>query len=153
MNRESRQTMVLIGIALIVIAAVILVVSLRLPRVYEAPAQNAVTAEAAAVQAESEAAGQLTQAASAPEKTTAKQQKSSVRESAAQAETAYDYPINLNTATIEALMSIDGLGEVRAGAIIEYREHIGKYTSVEQIKDIKGIDDEIYSRVAGYLCV
>ena len=50
-------------------------------------------------------------------------------------------------------MSINGIGEARADAILEYRDYLGKYTSVEQIKDIKGISENIYEEIAGYLTV
>ena len=67
--------------------------------------------------------------------------------------TAVSYPINLNTATVEELVSIDGLGENRASAIIEYRDYLGGYTSVEQIKEISGIGDATYAKLAPYLTV
>ncbi len=50
-------------------------------------------------------------------------------------------------------MQIDGIGETRANAILAYREHIGGYTSVEQIKNISGISDGIYNSIAPYLTV
>ena len=37
--------------------------------------------------------------------------------------------------------------------ILAYREQIGKYTSVEQIKDIRGIGDGLYVKIAPYLTV
>ena len=67
--------------------------------------------------------------------------------------TVPSYPINLNTATVEELVSIDGLGESRASAIIEYRDYLGGYTSVEQIKEISGIGDATYAKLAPYLTV
>jgi competence protein ComEA len=50
-----------------------------------------------------------------------------------------EYTVRLNSASKEDLMSLDGIGEVKAGAIIEYRKTIGKFTSVEQLLDVKGI--------------
>ena len=63
------------------------------------------------------------------------------------------YPINLNTATVDELVTIRGIGESRASAIIEYREYLGGYTSVEQIKEIRGIGESTYSKLAPYLTV
>lgn len=63
------------------------------------------------------------------------------------------YPVNLNTATFEELTAIQGIGDQRAAAILAYREQIGKYTSVEQIKDIRGIGDGLYAKIAPYLTV
>lgn len=64
-----------------------------------------------------------------------------------------DYPLNLNTCTIADLTTIKGIGETRADAIIQYRDYLGGYTSVEQIKDIKGFGDSLYEKVADYLTV
>lgn len=63
------------------------------------------------------------------------------------------YPLNLNTCTIDELVTLDGIGEVKADAIIQYREYLGGYTSVDQIMNIKGIGESIYEKVAPYLTV
>lgn len=63
------------------------------------------------------------------------------------------YPLNLNSCTAEELQTIDGIGSVKAQNIIEYRNHLGGYTSVEQIKNISGIGDKIYAKIAPYLTV
>ncbi|MCM1285306.1 MAG: helix-hairpin-helix domain-containing protein [Acetobacter sp.] len=68
-------------------------------------------------------------------------------------ELTVSYPIDINTCTIDELMTIDGIGEAKADAIIQYREYLGKYTSVEQIKNIKGFGDAVYERVSPYLTV
>lgn len=44
--------------------------------------------------------------------------------------------INLNKATIEELKSIDGIGEVRAEKIVEYREENGPYKNIDELKMI-----------------
>ncbi|MCC8074248.1 MAG: helix-hairpin-helix domain-containing protein [Clostridiales bacterium] len=72
---------------------------------------------------------------------------------ATSSDTSVSYPLNLNTCTADELMTINGIGEVRADAIIQYREYLGGYTSVEQIKEIKGIGDTIYEEVSPYLTV
>ena len=66
---------------------------------------------------------------------------------------AVSFPINLNTCTAEDLMAIDHVGETRANAIIAYREHLGGYTSVEQLKNISGIGDSVYAAIAPYVTV
>ena len=47
--------------------------------------------------------------------------------------------ININTADKELLMSIKGIGEKRAEAIIAYREKNGPFKSVDQLAEIKGV--------------
>ncbi len=47
--------------------------------------------------------------------------------------------ININTADKEVLMSVKGIGERRAEAIINYRNEHGPYKSIDQLAEIKGI--------------
>ena len=47
--------------------------------------------------------------------------------------------ININTADKEILMSIKGIGEKRAEAIIAYREQNGPFKSVDQLAEIDGL--------------
>lgn len=50
-------------------------------------------------------------------------------------------PISLNTATIEQLDRLSGIGPVTAQRIIEWREAHGGFTSVEQLREIDGIGE------------
>ena len=57
-------------------------------------------------------------------------------------------PININTATaVELVEAIDGVGEVRAAAIIALREQLGGFVNLEQLLAIKGIGDTTLSRI------
>ena len=47
--------------------------------------------------------------------------------------------ININTADKDLLMSIKGIGEKRAEAIIAYRNKNGPFKTVDQLADIKGV--------------
>lgn len=135
MNTKT-QTMFMIGIALLVMSGILIYVSLSTPGVYK-------ESETTAIQISSS-----TEAATNRAKSPTAASKGSDNSS-----TAVSYPINLNTATVEELVSIDGLGESRASAIIEYRDYLGGYTSVEQIKEISGIGDATYAKLAPYLTV
>lgn len=55
--------------------------------------------------------------------------------------------ISLNTATMEELMTLTGIGESKAKAIIKYREDNGSFTSLDQLKEISGIGDSIFDKV------
>lgn len=63
------------------------------------------------------------------------------------------YPLNLNTCTAEELMTINGIGETRALSIIAYRDVIGGYSDIEQLKNISGIGDAFIEKVAPYVTV
>ncbi len=56
------------------------------------------------------------------------------------------FAINLNTASKEELMSIKGIGAKKAEAIIKYRK-THKIKSAEDLKNIKGIGDNIVNNV------
>ncbi|WP_265434676.1 ComEA family DNA-binding protein [Aeromonas salmonicida] len=47
--------------------------------------------------------------------------------------------VNLNTASINELTALKGIGEKKAQAIVDYREKQGKFTTVEQLADVSGI--------------
>ena len=48
-------------------------------------------------------------------------------------------PININTASAEQLTALNGIGEAKAAAIVEYRKANGPFKSVDQLVDVKGI--------------
>ena len=57
-------------------------------------------------------------------------------------------PINLNLASaVDIAEAIDGVGEVRAAAIVALREQLGGFTKLEQLLDIKGINEGTLSRI------
>lgn len=55
--------------------------------------------------------------------------------------------VNINTAGKEELMTLTGIGEARAQAIIKYRETKGRFASKEQLKKVEGIKDGIYGKL------
>lgn len=50
--------------------------------------------------------------------------------------------VNINTAGLEELMSLDGIGETYAGRIIEYREKNGPFQAPDDILRVKGIGEK-----------
>lgn len=47
--------------------------------------------------------------------------------------------VDLNTATLDELMALKGVGKKKAQAIIDYREKLGRFTSVDQLENVFGI--------------
>lgn len=60
--------------------------------------------------------------------------------------------ININTANKETLMLLDGIGEIKAAAIINYRTQ-KQFSSVSDIMNIKGIGEKTYEKIKDKICV
>jgi competence protein ComEA len=61
--------------------------------------------------------------------------------------------IDLNTATLEELELLPGLGPKKAGAVIAWREEHGRFESVDALDNVKGIGKVTLERLAPYVCV
>ncbi len=59
--------------------------------------------------------------------------------------------ININEADIEALLLLPGIGEVKAQAVIDYREEHGPFSSCEELLDVEGIGPETLKEIEGYI--
>lgn len=55
--------------------------------------------------------------------------------------------VNINTAGIEELMTLPGIGESKAQAIIQYREEHGEFRNIEELTNITGIKNGVYEKV------
>ena len=55
--------------------------------------------------------------------------------------------VNVNTATVEELELLPGIGQSRARAMIELRKQRGGFKSVDELKDVKGIGDAALKRL------
>jgi len=62
-----------------------------------------------------------------------------------------DGRININTASIESLQLIPGIGEVKAASIMEYRKKNGGFKSIEEIKSISGIGEKTFEKLRDYI--
>lgn len=61
--------------------------------------------------------------------------------------------ININRASKEELMKLDGIGEAKAEAILTYRKEQGGFQSVEEIKEVSGIGEGVFQKIKGRIQV
>lgn len=141
MNESKGQSLIITGIALLGLAFVLFYYSTTLPETRILTYQQTTT-------------NFVETATTSNQNTTYKKKNSNNSVSRIDSnDISYSYPINLNNCTMEELMSIKGIGESKASAILEYRDYIGGYTSVDEIKNIKGIGDKTFNEISPYLCV
>jgi competence protein ComEA len=70
-----------------------------------------------------------------------------------EAELRSDGKVNLNTADLEQLMTLSGIGQTRAEAILAYREEHGSFSSVEEIMNVQGIKEGTFSKIKDEIVV
>jgi len=142
LKSDKGQSFILIGIGLFMLGIVVLYIGLSQPKIVVNNNDN------------TSYASQNAQNTNVDENITYFQNNSeNNNNNAFVSEKQFAYPVNLNTATVEDLMSVEGIGENRAWQIVSYRNEIGKYTSVAQIKNISGIGDGVYEQISPYLTV
>lgn len=67
--------------------------------------------------------------------------------------TSEDGIININTASLEELQKINGVGEVKAKSIINYREKNGGFKSIDEMKNIEGIGDKTFEKMKDQITI
>lgn len=55
--------------------------------------------------------------------------------------------VSINNSTKEQLMTLQGIGESKANDIIKYREENGPFNSIEDIKKVPGIGDNLFAQI------
>lgn len=61
--------------------------------------------------------------------------------------------VNINTATVDELNAVKGIGPSKAKAIVDYRDKNGPFKSVDDLKEIKGFGDKSIAKLRGELSV
>lgn len=62
-----------------------------------------------------------------------------------------DGRIDINTADLQQLMQIPGIGEVKAADIIKYREEHGKFGDISEIMNVNGIGEASFNKMEPYI--
>ena len=65
----------------------------------------------------------------------------------------FEYPLDLNTASQEALDSLPGIGPAKAKDIITYRDEHGPFSSVDELENVSGIGEATVESLRDYLFV
>lgn len=61
--------------------------------------------------------------------------------------------VNINTANLEELSKINGIGESTAKKIIDYREKNGEFKTIEDIMNVSGIGEKKYDQIKEYITI
>lgn len=61
--------------------------------------------------------------------------------------------ININTATVDQLQTLPGVGPSLASSILEYRQKVGKFKKIEEILNIKGMGEKKFQKIKDRLVV
>ncbi len=61
--------------------------------------------------------------------------------------------VDINTAGVELLCTLPGIGETRAGAIVAYREEHGDFGSTEEIMRVSGIKEGAFNKIRNLITV
>ena len=61
--------------------------------------------------------------------------------------------VSINTANIEELMTLDGIGESKAKAIIEYRNTFGNFSKIEDLMNVSGIGEKAFESIKNKITV
>lgn len=61
------------------------------------------------------------------------------------------FPININTATLEELDLIPGIGPKLAQRILDFREEIGGFQHIDDLLDVKGIGEKTLDKIRAYI--
>ncbi len=64
-----------------------------------------------------------------------------------ESESTQSSKVNINTATQAQLETLSGIGPSTAAKIIAYRQENGKFTKIEDIKNVSGIGDSKFEKI------
>lgn len=61
--------------------------------------------------------------------------------------------VNINTASIEELQQLPGIGSAKAMAVVQYRSVFGDFTDINEIKNVNGIGESVFEGISDYITV
>lgn len=66
---------------------------------------------------------------------------------------AQEETLDLNRADKAQLMELPGIGEAKAEAILAYREEVGRFQTIEELKNVSGIKESIFEKIKDKIMV
>lgn len=61
--------------------------------------------------------------------------------------------VNINTADITGLQTLNGVGPATAQKIVDYRETSGRFKTIDDLKNVSGIGDKTFEKLKDYICI
>lgn len=62
-----------------------------------------------------------------------------------------DGRVNINTASVTELMTLPGVGQSKAEAIVAYREEHGAFLAIEEVMNVTGIKEGVYNQMKDHI--
>ena len=64
-----------------------------------------------------------------------------------------DAKININSASVDTLVTLPGIGVKKAQMIIQFREEHGRFLAIEELQEVKGVGEKLFAKVAPLISV
>lgn len=156
MDRESRIRILLLLAASILTALVLMAMYFVDPvKIYQViPASSSSTPAVASQVSQQLVPQEPTESSPSPEESSdAELSEEDPAESEGPQEVLVEKSININTASLEELDSLPGVGPVIAQRIIDYREANNGFYDIQEIMDVSGIGEKTYAKLEPYITV
>lgn len=156
MDRESRIRILLLLAASILTALVLMAMYFVDPvKIYQViPASSSSTPAVASQVSQQLVPQEPTESSPSPEESSdAELSEEDPPESEGPQEVLVEKSININTASLEELDSLPGVGPVIAQRIIDYREANNGFYDIQEIMDVSGIGEKTYAKLEPYITV
>lgn len=156
MDRESRIRILLLLAASILTALVLMAMYFVDPvKIYQViPASSSSTPAVVSQVSQQIVPQEPTESSPSPEESSdAELPEEDPQESEGPQEVLVEKSININTASLEELDSLPGVGPVIAQRIIDYREANNGFYDIQEIMDVSGIGEKTYAKLEPYITV
>ena len=156
MDRESRIRILLLLAASILTALVLMAMYFVDPvKIYQViPASSSSTPAVVSQVSQQIVPQEPTESSPSPEESSdAELPEEDPPESEGPQEVLVEKSININTASLEELDSLPGVGPVIAQRIIDYREANNGFYDIQEIMDVSGIGEKTYAKLEPYISV